>query len=65
MPALDLTIWCDVDLETATLRGKKRDAELGRRHDRLWDEVWVPNERAFLAGFAPHKQAAILYDHAR
>lgn len=57
LPHLDLTIWCDVDLGTATERGMRRDARLGRDHERLWREVWVPNEQDFDAGFAPRRIA--------
>ena len=40
--ALDLTIRRDLDLATAGARGIKRDADRGRDHSRLWDEVWIP-----------------------
>lgn len=58
--ALDLTVWCDVDLATATERGMKRDAELGRDHASLWRDVWVPNERDFAARFSPRERADAL-----
>ncbi|GII99838.1 uridine kinase [Sediminihabitans luteus] len=61
-PALDVAVWCDVDLATATSRGMARDADLGRRHDALWNEVWVPNERDFEARFAPRDRADLLVD---
>lgn len=57
--ALDVTIWCDLDLATATSWGKARDARLGRDHSRLWDEVWVPNERDFVQRFKPQERADI------
>ena len=28
---------------------------------RLWDDVWVPNERDFDANFAPRERADVLY----
>ena len=59
--ALDLTIWCDLDLATARARGIKRDADLGRDHSRLWDDVWVPNERDFDANFGQRERADLLY----
>jgi len=62
---LDLQVWCDVDLETATTWGKARDTGLGRDHSRLWDEVWVPNERDFVADFAPHDRADIVLPPVR
>lgn len=58
----DLTIWVDVDLAVATERGKARDHLLARDHDRLWDEVWVPNERDFAARFDPRGHADLLFD---
>lgn len=57
---LDLAIWCDVDLDTATAWGKARDARLGRTHDRLWDEIWVPNERDFVERFDPRRRADLV-----
>ena len=60
LDALDLTIWCDVDLDTAQRRGMRRDAELGRDHEQLWNEVWVPNERDFDYHFSPRGRAEIL-----
>ncbi|MFE6964000.1 uridine kinase [Agromyces sp. NPDC057679] len=59
---LDLRIWIDLDLETAARRGKARDEALGRRHDRLWDEVWVPNERDFAERFRPREHAHLVID---
>jgi hypothetical protein len=59
MGHLDLTIWCDVDLGTAQARGMQRDAALGRDHSRLWNEVWVPNERDFNVRFLPRERAEI------
>jgi uridine kinase len=58
--AIDLAIWCDVDLETATARGTARDAALGRSFDHLWRDVWVPNERDFEVRFAPRSRADVL-----
>ena len=56
---LDLKIWCDVDLETATARGLARDAALGRDHVDLWHNVWVPNERDFENRFHPRQAADV------
>jgi uridine kinase len=53
LPWLDLAVWCEVDQETAAARGMRRDRMLGRDHDRLWREVWVPNDRDFEQRFAP------------
>lgn len=54
---LDLRVWCEVDPGTAVARGMARDHALGRDHDRLWREVWVPNERDFAARFHPRESA--------
>lgn len=61
LDALDLTIWCDLELEMAAARGKARDRAEGHDHDRLWDEVWVPNEVDFAASFAPRDRAELIY----
>lgn len=61
--AFDLTVWVDVDLGIAAERGKERDHQLGRNHDQLWDDVWVPNEREFLARFDPRSTADLLFRH--
>jgi uridine kinase len=60
LDALDLTVWCDVDLQTATQRGQARDAALGRNFEALWRDVWVPNEIEFERLFAPRSHAEVL-----
>jgi hypothetical protein len=59
----DLTIWVDVDLAEATARGKRRDRDLGRNHDALWDEAWVPTERAFVGRYGPRERAHLRFDN--
>lgn len=61
-PWIDLAVWCDVDLATASARGLARDARLGRDHVALWHDVWIPNERDFDTGFAPRAAADVLFD---
>lgn len=61
MPSLDVTIWCDVELDVAVRRGMARDKELGRSHETLWTEVWGPNERDFADQFRPREHADVLY----
>ncbi|MGV8913749.1 MAG: uridine kinase family protein [Rhodoglobus sp.] len=65
--AFDLTIWVDVDLDVATAQGKARDRRLGRDHEVLWDDVWVPNERDFVELFDPRSEANLLFvpEHLR
>ena len=58
---LDVRVWVDLDLPTATERGLRRDAELGRDHRALWRDVWVPNERDFERNFAPKAAATHLF----
>lgn len=59
----DLRIWVDVDLNTAAARGKARDRGLGRNHDRLWDQVWVPNDQDFATRFDPRASADLLFEN--
>ncbi|HEY0214767.1 MAG TPA: phosphoglycerate transporter [Cellulomonas sp.] len=59
LEALDLTIWCDADQETARRRGVRRDEVAGRDHGRLWDEVRVPNDRDFADRFHPAEAAHV------
>ena len=59
--ALDLAIWCDVDLETAARQGMARDFALGRSHPDLWRNVWVPNDADFARRFSPREYADILF----
>jgi uridine kinase len=59
--ALDLRIWCDADLLTATRRGMARDAAAGHDHAALWEDVWAPNERDFAARFSPRDAADLIY----
>ncbi len=61
LPSLDLSVWCDVELDTAQQRGMARDRALGRDFDRLWTEVWIPNERDFVDRFDPRGAAEVLY----
>jgi uridine kinase len=65
LEVLDLTVWCDVDLTTATKRGLARDSALGRNFEVLWSDVWVPNEADFDTFFAPRSHAEVLISPAR
>lgn len=57
----DLTIWVDVDLDTAGVQGRARDTRLGRDHDMLWNEVWIPNDRDFAETYDPKGHADLHY----
>ena len=59
---LDLRVWVDVDLETATERGRARDRRRGDADTGVWDAVWAPNERDFAERFAPRERADLRYD---
>jgi uridine kinase len=57
----DLSVWVDVELETAGERGRQRDRAGGHDHDRLWIDVWLPNDRDFAARFDPMSRADVRY----
>jgi uridine kinase len=57
---LDVTVWCDVDLDVAGERGMERDRALGHDHDELWRDVWMPNDRDFDRAFAPQGTASVI-----
>lgn len=61
LPLLDLTIWVDVPLEEAVLRGMRRDRDAGDDHDVLWREVWAPNERGFAQRYRPRETAEVRF----
>ena len=62
LPWFDLTVWVDADLQTAQERGMARDRAAGLDHDRLWAEVWLPNDREFEQTFSPQTHADIVLD---
>ena len=62
LPWLDLTVWVDADLQVAQERGMARDRAAGLDHDRLWTEVWTPNEREFEQIFSPRTHADLVLD---
>lgn len=57
----DLSVWVDVDLHTAGERGRERDRLNGHDHDRLWADVWLPNDRDFAARYDPKGRADVRY----
>lgn len=61
LPWFDLTVWVDAQPEVAQSRGSARDRAAGRQHDRLWADVWTPNDRDFEQRFAPADQADFRY----
>lgn len=62
LPHLDVRIWCDVPIDVAARRGIARDRTLGRDHEDLWHDVWIPNERDFDRRFSPRERAELLYE---
>ena len=59
LPHLDFTIWVDVELGVSAQRGMARDRALGRSHELLWNEIWIPNEHDFAERFAPRLAADV------
>ena len=54
----DLKVWLNVDLTTATNRGRTRDREeYNVDHERIWGEEWEPTERRFDAKHDPKGKA--------
>lgn len=54
----DCTVWIDTPFDIAIARGKKRDKEeYGADHDKLWDEVWGPNDRDYFEKCKPKERA--------
>jgi uridine kinase len=59
---LDLRIWIDVDLETATEQGMWRDQHVWHNpQTQLWLDVWKPNDADFFRRFRPDLSAHIVY----
>jgi uridine kinase len=61
LPWLDLTVWVDVEPALALERGMARDRAAGLDHDRLWTDVWVPNDREFEQVFSPRDHADVVH----
>ncbi len=58
----DLAVWIDVDLDTATERGRWRDEHVyGNPQTDLWLDVWKPNDAEFFRRFRPDQAADVLY----
>jgi hypothetical protein len=62
LPWFDLTVWVDADLMVAKERGMARDRAAGMDHDRLWAEVWSPNDDEFEQMFSPRAHADLVLD---
>jgi uridine kinase len=62
LPWLDLTVWVHADHQVAQGRGMARDRAAGLDHDRLWTEVWTPNDHAFEQMFSPRTRADLVLD---
>lgn len=60
----DLRVWVDVDIETATERGMKRDREEQEiNNDRKWLQVWKENELRFLEAHHPIEKVDFLLNN--
>lgn len=53
----DLRIWVDTPLEKANMHGKARDT----KNQKLWEEVWMPNELAFAKKYNPKQYSDAVY----
>ena len=62
LPWFDLTVWVQADLQVAQERGQVRDRAAGLDHDRLWTEVWTPNDHEFEQTFSPRTHADLVLD---
>lgn len=58
----DFKIWVDCPLEIATRRGMGRDVSVANNHDAMWLDIWVPNERDFMAKYRPDRAADITFN---
>jgi uridine kinase len=57
----DYKIWIDCPLETAILRGKKRDREeYHQPSDEYWDGIWRDNDIQYLETFKPKEKADLI-----
>jgi len=58
----DCKIWVDCPLEEATRRGMWRDRHIHKdEQDYYWQNIWMPNERDFMAKFRPDLAADITF----
>lgn len=53
----DFKVWVDTPIEKSNVNGQARDKE----NQKLWDEIWVPNEVAFEKKHNPKQYADALY----
>lgn len=58
----DLTVWIDVDPDTAGARAKTRNLEQGDDQDELdlWDTKWIPEGHAYAAEVRPERRADLV-----
>jgi uridine kinase len=53
----DFRVWIDTPVEKANNDGQARD----KQNQKLWDEVWIPNELAFEKKYDPKQYADAFY----
>jgi uridine kinase len=59
----DLKIWVNCSLEVATRRGMWRDRHIHKdEQDYYWQNIWMPNERDFMAKYHPDLAADITFN---
>lgn len=57
----DLRVWVDVTASSALRRGMARDRANGHDHDRLWTDVWAPNDLNFARNYLPKSSADVCF----
>jgi uridine kinase len=63
MQYFDYSAWVDCPRAVAVELAKSRDKSEGNDNDRLWDEVWSPNDQRFFDKYRPDLLATVLVEH--
>ena len=69
LPYFDYSVWIDYPFESAMKRGMERDKarfsadniHLWESRKKLWEEVWIPNDREYFAKHRPDTWADFVY----
>lgn len=62
MKYYDLSVWINCLPELALDRAKQRDRSEGNNQDKLWDEVWAPNDLNYFNIYHPDRLADVNYN---
>jgi len=60
MPYYDYSAWIGVSGLDAWERAKQRDRSEGNINDKLWDEVWGPNDQDYYDKYRPDQRARVI-----